>query len=120
MPLPDASFNAVVCVAAFKNLSDPVGAINEMHRVLRPGGEATVFDLRKDTTPGEIEAEVAAMRLSPLNAAVTRWTFEHLLLKRAYAKSELERMAADSAFGAGEIAEDGIGLELRLRKAPRS
>src|SRR5262249_32048328 len=47
MPLPDDAFDAVVCVAAFKNFTDPFGAINEMHRVLRPGGEACIFDLRK-------------------------------------------------------------------------
>ncbi len=117
MPLPDASFDCVVCVAAFKNFSDPLGALNEMHRVLRSGGEATVFDLRKDATAQEIEQEVRGMHLSALNAAVTRWTFEHVLLKRAYTRDQLMRMAADSRFRHADVAEDGIGLELRLKKS---
>src|SRR5579871_3701365 len=47
MPFEDASFDVVVCRAAFKNFSDPRGAIDEMHRVLKPGGRASIFDLRK-------------------------------------------------------------------------
>jgi ubiquinone/menaquinone biosynthesis C-methylase UbiE len=39
MPFPDESFDFVVCRAAFKNFSDPVGALDEIHRVLRPGGK---------------------------------------------------------------------------------
>src|SRR3974390_3507970 len=37
MPYPDASFDFAVCVAAFKNFGDPLGALNEIHRVLKPG-----------------------------------------------------------------------------------
>src|SRR5262249_6178832 len=54
MPLPDASFDFVVCMAAFKNFSNPLGAINEMYRVLRPGGESAILDLRKDASLQDI------------------------------------------------------------------
>jgi ubiquinone/menaquinone biosynthesis C-methylase UbiE len=116
MPLPDDAFDAVVCVAAFKNFTDPLGAINEMYRVLRPGGEAFIFDLRKDASRQAVDAEVRGMHLSAWNTFVTRWTFELLLLKRAYSRDELERMAAKSRFCRADVALDGIGLELRLRK----
>jgi len=120
MPLTDDAFDAVVCVAAFKNFTDPLGAINEMHRVLRPGGEAAIFDLRKDASRQAIDAEVRGMHLSAWNSFVTRWTFELLLLKRAYSRDDLERMAGQSRFSQREVALDGIGLELRLRKGQRS
>ena len=64
MPFPDATFDFVVCVAAFKNFTDPVGALNEMHRVLRPGGQASIFDLRKDASLEDIDAGVRGMQLS--------------------------------------------------------
>jgi len=64
MPFADGSFDYLVCMAAFKNFSNPVGAINEMHRVLAPGGSASILDLRKDATPDEIETEVRNMHLS--------------------------------------------------------
>jgi len=120
MPLTDDAFDAVVCVAAFKNFTDPLGAINEMHRVLRPGGEAAIFDLRKDASRQAIDAEVRGMHLSAWNSFVTRWTFELLLLKRAYSRDDLERMAGQSRFSQREVAIDGIGLELRLRKGQDS
>ncbi len=118
LPLPDASFDLVVCMAAFKNFTDPVGALDEFHRVLRPGGSASVFDLRKEAPMDAIAREVEEMRLSPWNAAFTRLTFRYLLLRNAYPRAELERMAARSRFGGGELREEGIGFELRLVRRP--
>ena len=115
MPLPDSSFDFVVCSAAFKNFSDPVGAMNEIHRVLAPGGEASIYDLRHDASLEEIATEVRGMHLSALNAFVTRWTLRWLL-KRAYSSDALQAMLAASRFGSGEIRADGIGFELRLAK----
>lgn len=116
LPLPDASFDLLVCMAAFKNFTDPVGALDEFHRVLRPGGSASVFDLRKDAPLEAIAREVDEMNLSAWNAAFTRLTFRHLLLRRAYRRDELERMAARSRFGGGELRDEGIGFELRLTR----
>src|SRR5262245_4047790 len=116
MPFADAAFDCIVCVAAFKNFSDPIGALNEMHRVLRAGGEASIFDLNKDASHEDIAAEVRSMQLSAWNALMTRWTFRLVLLKRAYTREHLERMAAHSRFGGGAIVPQGIGLELRLTK----
>lgn len=117
MPFADATFDFIVCTAAFKNFSDPIGALNEMHRVLRAGGAASIIDLRKDATSEEIDAEVRSMRLSRWNALVTRWTFRFVLLKRAYTRDQLERMVRQTRFGTGDIVPDGIGFELRLSKA---
>lgn len=119
MPFPDDAFDFAICMAAFKNFTDPVGALDEIHRVLRPGGRASILDLRKDASWSAIDQEVARMNLSPASAFATRWTFRLMLLRRAYTRGELSRMAAASRFGGGEIDEQGIGFELRLRKAGR-
>jgi ubiquinone/menaquinone biosynthesis C-methylase UbiE len=116
MPFEGASFDYVACVAAFKNFTDPIGAINEMHRVLRRGGQASIFDLRKDASMKDINSEVEKMRLSACNAFVTRLTFRFLLLKRAYTIDDLERMAKASSFQRWEIKSDGVGFEMRLFK----
>jgi ubiquinone/menaquinone biosynthesis C-methylase UbiE len=116
MPFQDGSFDYVVCMAAFKNFTDPVGAINEMHRVLAPGGVASILDLRKDATQSEIAAEVRNMHLSAVNARVTEWTFRFMLLKLAYSRSRLEQMARESRFGRGDVLSRGIGCELRLAR----
>jgi ubiquinone/menaquinone biosynthesis C-methylase UbiE len=115
MPFADATFDFIVCEAAFKNFSDPVGALDEMHRVLRPGGEASITDLRKDAARADIDAEVGKMQLSTWNALFTRWSFR-FLLKRAYTREQFEQMARQSRFGRCEISANGIGFEVRLRK----
>jgi ubiquinone/menaquinone biosynthesis C-methylase UbiE len=117
MPIAEASFDYVVCMAAFKNFTDPIGAINEMHRVLKPRGQASIFDLRKDASLQDIAAEVRDMQLSALNALITRVIFRHGLLRAAYTHEQLDRMAHESRFTHHEIVSRGIGLELRLTKA---
>jgi ubiquinone/menaquinone biosynthesis C-methylase UbiE len=116
MPFADTSFDYVVCMAAFKNFADPLGALNEVHRVLKPDGGASIFDLRKDATPQDIDAAVRDMNLSAVNALVTRWIFRNFLLRNAYSREVLERMVAASFFHHGDIVPDGIGFELRLVK----
>ena len=116
LPFNDASFDLVICSAAFKNFSDPIGALNEMHRVLIRARQAFIFDLRKDAADRDIRAEVQDMQLSPINAWLTRQIFRFGLLRAAYAREQLAQMAAASRFGEGEILEDGIGFQLLLTK----
>ena len=116
MPFAAASFDFVICTAAFKNFSEPIAAINEMHRVLKPGGEALIIDLRKDASLRDIADEVRNMHLSAWNARVTRFIFRHGLLRAAYTAGQLTEMACNSTFGGGEVTPRGIGFELLLTK----
>jgi ubiquinone/menaquinone biosynthesis C-methylase UbiE len=116
LPYPDGSFDFVLCRAAFKNFADPLGALNEAYRVLAPGGQASIIDLRKEASHEDIAAEVDTMQLSRLNALWTRWTFRWLLLGRAYTYDGVRELAAQSRFGGGELVRDGISFELQLVK----
>jgi len=119
LPFPDGVFDFAICRAAFKNFSDPVGALGEIHRVLKPGGTGVIDDLRRDAPRAAVEAEIASMNLSPLNRWLVRWTFRNMLLKRAYDGAELRAMCARLPGGSWEIAEYGIGFELRVSKHVR-
>lgn len=44
LPLPDESFDLVTCQTLLMHLSDPVGAVGEMLRVLKPGGHLLVAE----------------------------------------------------------------------------
>jgi ubiquinone/menaquinone biosynthesis C-methylase UbiE len=116
LPFGPESFDLVFCRAAFKNFSAPVPALCEMHRVLKPGGTAVIVDLRKDASPDSIREAVQGMGLSRINRWLTRWTFRHVLLKRAYTPQEMRRMAAETPFGGCAIALDPIGMEVTLMR----
>jgi ubiquinone/menaquinone biosynthesis C-methylase UbiE len=116
MPFAEGSFDFVYCSAAFKNFAEPVKALDEMHRVLRKGGEAVIVDLRKDVPIEEIDAYVRRSGRGAIDAWITRQAFRHMLIGRAYTREAFERMAAESRFGACRIEAAAIGLEVRLVK----
>lgn len=43
LPVPDASFDTVMCLAALYLIPDPLPVLDEMARVVKPGGELIVF-----------------------------------------------------------------------------
>jgi ubiquinone/menaquinone biosynthesis C-methylase UbiE len=116
MPFAPESFDFVYCSAAFKNFSEPLKALDEMHRVLRPGGEVVIEDLRKDVSRDEIDNYVHQSGRSRIDAWMTKWTFRHMLLKRAYTREEFIRMVAQSRFGMYQVRVLGLGFEVRLEK----
>ena len=116
MPFGPDSFDFIVCRAAFKNFAEPVEALNEMHRVLKPGGKALILDLRPDASREAINTEVKQMGLSWFNSLVTRLIFRYLLVKRAYSKEEFRQMASETSFKTCEIQEDPMGLAVALTK----
>ena len=114
MPFADDSFDFIYCSAAFKNFSEPVKALDEMYRVLRPGGEAMVVDLRKDVSLDEIDVYVKQSGRSRIDAWMTSWAFRCMLINRAYTKDEFSRMAEQSRFGTCQIQVSPIELETRF------
>jgi ubiquinone/menaquinone biosynthesis C-methylase UbiE len=116
MPFAGDFFDFVVCRAAFKNFTEPVRALCEMHRVLRPGGTAMVIDLCRDTPVDAINAEVKNMGLGPINSLLTKLAFKHWLLKRAYSQEQFRQMAAQTPFQTCAIRAESIGLEVLLTK----
>jgi ubiquinone/menaquinone biosynthesis C-methylase UbiE len=115
MPFESGSFDLVICQAAFKNFTLPRSALAEMHRVLRPGGTAVIQDMSHAATHADIDREVAGMNLGWLSTFTTRATLE-MLRRRAYAPTQLERLARQSPFTGFQITSDGIGFEIRLNK----
>lgn len=111
LPVESASVDFVVCRAAFKNFTEPVQAMREMLRVLRPGGQALLIDLRKDVSMKEIKQGVQAMGVSWWNRVFMNFTFKHMLIKRAYRVEEIRRMAAEAGWSNVRIDTAPIGFE---------
>jgi ubiquinone/menaquinone biosynthesis C-methylase UbiE len=86
IPFPDGSLDLVVSTMSLHHWSDPVSVLNEIARVLRPGGSFLIVDLRRDMlAPGYLLIWFAtnvvvppALRhvqepLGSRNAAYTLW-----------------------------------------------
>jgi len=116
MPFADNTFDLILCRAAFKNFSQPLEALNEMHRVLRGNGRALIIDLRKDASMDDISAYIKEANVGWANSLIYSLTFRYLLIPRAYSRQQLQEMAASSRFAGAEITESGIGCEVTLRK----
>jgi ubiquinone/menaquinone biosynthesis C-methylase UbiE len=114
LPFPNAQFDFIVCRAAFKNFTRPLVALNEMHRVLKPGGAAFIIDLRKDFSRRAVNDYVAGRGV--FSAAMIKLTFNTMLKKRAYTKESMAGLVSQSQFGIGEIRLDPLGFEVWLRK----
>jgi ubiquinone/menaquinone biosynthesis C-methylase UbiE len=116
LPFKENTFDFTFCQAAFKNFSEPVKAIAEMYRVLRPGGVSVISDLRRDASADDLEREMKGMGLGPINQLMVRWTFKNTLLKNAYTVDEMRSMVAQTPFRDCRINTEGVSLEVWLEK----
>ena len=116
MPFPADSFDFLLCRAAFKNFADPVGALEEMCRVLKPGGRALLIDLSRDARPDDVSRAVDKMGLTAVNRFLTKVAFKTMLIRSAYTRAEFEQMLARTHFAHTKISADGIGFEIRMTK----
>jgi SAM-dependent methyltransferase len=73
LPLSDEEFDGVVSTLSLHHWSDPASGLTEIHRVLKPGGEARIYDLA------------------------------HWLWRPARGVDRLTELAAASPFGGGEL-----------------
>lgn len=101
MPYPDDSFDTVVCTFTLCSVQDPAAVLQEVQRVLRPGGDLLFSEHGLSPEPG---VAVWQRRLEPL------W-------KRLAGGCHLTRPVADSITAAGfEMVEQERGY---LPGAPR-
>jgi ubiquinone/menaquinone biosynthesis C-methylase UbiE len=114
IPLPDQSFDFIVCRAAFKNFAEPRRASQEMRRVLKPCGMALIIDLRRDVTPSDIDRELDQYRVNAANRLFMKLTFRFMLIRRAYTRAEMERLTGEAGFRLAQLTETSIGFEVLL------
>lgn len=116
MPFTADSFDLLVCRAAFKNFSAPERALEEMRRVLRPGGTGLIIDLRHDVPMSEIKRYVNGLGLSLWSRWFTNFTFRFMLLKRAYTSEQMRKMLDSAGFSRVEVTLNAIGMEAWFEK----
>jgi ubiquinone/menaquinone biosynthesis C-methylase UbiE len=116
LPVEDASVDFVVCRAAFKNFTEPVKALAEMRRVVRPGGTALLIDMRRDVSAAELKQYVNGLGGSLLNRWFMMSIFRGMLVKRAYPLEEIRRMVFDAGWTKTRIEVSPTGFEAWMTK----
>ena len=116
LPVIKESVDFVVCRAAFKNFTEPVKAMREMLRVLKPGGTALLIDMRRDVSIEELQSYVDGLGVTWLNRKFIMLSFRGMLIKRAYPLEEIRRMAAEAGWKDVRIETTPVGFAAWVRK----
>src|ERR671937_397311 len=77
IPFPDNTFDFIICTAAFKNFKEPLRALNQMYRVLRPGGAALIIAMNKNATNRQIEEYTKGMRAKGIDKLFMKLIFKY-------------------------------------------
>ena len=116
LPLPDHIFDFIICSAAFKNFREPLEALNEMYRVLKPDGTALILDMNHAATNEDINNEIKQSGMKGIDRIFVKFAFKTFLKNGAYSKEGFEELIAQTAFTRYEIIKHGIGFQVWLRK----
>ncbi|MDE3058650.1 MAG: class I SAM-dependent methyltransferase, partial [Bacteroidota bacterium] len=117
MPFESEKFDFIMCTSAFKNFAEPVAALNEMHRVLKPNGIAWIVDMKRNLTNETVNEYVAnRMKMKSIAALYMKFIFKYFLRHRAYTKEQFKVFIAKTSFRKSDIQESAIGFELLLEK----
>ncbi len=116
LPVRKESVDFVVCRAAFKNFTEPVKAMREMLRVLKPAGTALLIDMRRDVSVAELRKYVDGLGVSWFNRKFMMLTFRGMLIKRAYPLEEIRQMAAEAAWKDVRMETTPVGFAAWVKK----
>ena len=111
LPFPDDSFDAVVSTASLHHWNDPAAALNEVRRVLKPGGYALMYDLVSKLPPAvrdQTRAEFGLLRFL--------LRLLHSLQEPLYSPEEMAALALATHFWFGRIRVVGVMCCLVLQK----
>lgn len=80
IPEPDSSFNALLCSEVLEHVPDPIKALDEFTRLLKPGGKLIL------TAPFASMVHLAPYHFS---TGFSRYWYEHHLIQRGFKIEEL-------------------------------
>jgi ubiquinone/menaquinone biosynthesis C-methylase UbiE len=116
VPFEDSCFDFIICSAAFKNFKEPITALREMYRVLKPGGTALIIDMNHDASKQAQDEELEKMGTRGFDRWFVKLSFRTFLRKNAYTKDNFMCMIAQAGFATHEIKEIGMSLYVYLHK----
>ncbi len=113
MEVPDENFDLVFCSWAIKNFMEPVKVLNEMYRVLKPGGTALLIDLNHEATSQAWNEHSSSLGLKGMAALSMKLAFR-IQRSGAYSKDKFVELIKSTPFQRYEIQEVGVDLHVYL------
>jgi len=120
--LGDNSVDLILSTGTIHHLRTPGLAFDEFHRILRIGGEAWLYDGRRDATKAEFEATVHKLGMEgdlplPIWLLKSMWPHMHVGLKtEAYISGNVGRALSASPFKDYDVRKEGAYVTIMLRK----
>jgi ubiquinone/menaquinone biosynthesis C-methylase UbiE len=111
IPFADSSFDIVVSTGSIHHWKQPIAALNDVYRVLKPGAYALMYDVVSDT-PVSVLNEMARQ----FGKLKTMLFWLHGFEEPFYSRQNLEALARPTLFKEGRIQFVGIFCCLILRK----
>ncbi|XHX80999.1 MAG: class I SAM-dependent methyltransferase [Stenomitos frigidus ULC029] len=100
LPFADRSFDVIVSASAFHYFDDPIAALIEMQRVLKPDGEIVILDWCKDYILCQLY-DFVLKRIDPA-------------YKQCYTQDEFHKLFANAGFGVDRAQKVRFGLAWEL------
>lgn len=116
MPFADDTFDFLHCRGAFKLFGQPVRALQEMYRVLKPGARGFISDFNRDASWRAVNQAIDTWELPLFNRFLSKFSFQFLVRREAYTKDQFQMMLAETKYRRIEIKENGISLEISMWK----
>jgi ubiquinone/menaquinone biosynthesis C-methylase UbiE len=112
LPFADDSYDAVVSTGSLHHWKHPLTAMNEVHRVLKAGGYALIYDLVR-----KLPSDVAGAARREFGSLRTAMLWLHSFEEPFYSAREMEALIPASSFQRGQTDFVGALCCLVLQKA---
>jgi ubiquinone/menaquinone biosynthesis C-methylase UbiE len=112
----DESYDMVISTGMLHMLRDPVKVLMECYRVLRPGGEAWIYDPACVSSQMDKEKWKASLNTIEKLSYVLFKLYLRISPPHTYVREQVEEMIAATEFEEYDIEEEDKEIKVRLRK----
>lgn len=112
----DESYDMVISTGMLHMLKDPVKVLMECYRVLRPGGEAWIYDPARVSSQMDKEKWKASLNVMERLSYVLFKLYLRISPPHTYGREQVEEMIAATKFKEYEIEEEDNELKIKLKK----
>jgi ubiquinone/menaquinone biosynthesis C-methylase UbiE len=100
IPFPDGSFDAAVSVGSIKHWPDGGKGLQEILRVLKPGGRVIISETDRGASDDDLWAFVRRFHLRPIPDNLLFWGLRYVVFGQSYTQKDLEDLIRAVGFQA--------------------